>query len=277
MSNCSTIRNIFIFFFLALLSFQVQAEKVYIGSLSSPTLADLEKIINKDTIVFINLDETIITPKSNMFRYGSPYKNTLESIIAKSNNDPYLNSVINTFLNNRKMMLIENDWLKFIEELKQKSPMVIGLSKMNSGVYRSFKTPEDWKYKELESLGIKFTDKIADKDAFIVKSLKFPDAVFYKGILFTGIFTKSEAILAFLKMTELSPKVIIVIDSIESDVEQLELSFSRNFNGRYFVVSYLGAKNIQGKIDLKLIEFQYKQLMQKGKWLEDEEAVNILR
>lgn len=244
--------------------------------LGSPTIKEVEQLIDKDTLVLVNIDDTIITPKSDMFRSNSLHRGFIEQIAKRAKEQPYLNDALYTYFATRKVTLVEKDWPEFIEQMKAKTPWVFGFASMNSAVYKALKYPEDWKYKELSKLGVRFTGKVGEKEVFNIKTLDRMQAIFYKGIIFTGPLTKSETLEAFLSLLNTSPSKIVIFETRPSDIEQLERKFaSMRFD--LYIVKYLGVDLIEGKPDLELIKFQQQYLINQNKWLEDEQARQMMR
>ena len=57
----------------------------------------------------------------------------------------------------RKVILIDEEWVEVINKLKEKFP-VYGLTQMNTGAFGNIPSMQDWRYKELKELGTEFSD-----------------------------------------------------------------------------------------------------------------------
>ncbi len=98
---------------------------------------------------------------------------------------------------------------------------------------------------------------------------------FYKGIIFTGPYSKSHTLIEFLRITNV-PSKMLVISSINQEVKAIDRAL-RVFNMDYYSVHYLGAREVQGKPDEQLVKLQQQELIQNGKWLEDDAAKLLLQ
>ena len=123
----------------------------------------------------------------------------------------------------------------------------------------------------MTKLGIKFDSKINDKEIFTIETHKSKKSTFYKGIIFTGSFTKAQSLLDLIKVTNISPKKIIVFDDQKRNVDKID-KVLRVFDMDFFNVHYLAIKEIKAKIHPEIIKFQQHQLIKNGKWFEDDEA-----
>nr|WP_231555828.1 hypothetical protein [Rickettsia hoogstraalii] len=109
-----------------------------------------------DDVSFIDVDDTIIALKSKTFK-KPPYNKMIDRIKEnKSNYDNYEEIVSNWRLQ-RKVILIDEEWAEVINKLKAKFP-VYALTQMNTGEFGNILSTQDWRYKELKSLGIEFSD-----------------------------------------------------------------------------------------------------------------------
>lgn len=267
---------IFLLTFLISSTF-VKAEIIPTFSINSSTFKELINNIDSSTLVLINIDDTIIRPKSKMFLYqNSSYRAFIENLIVASKNDAFFNDPIKTWFTQRKIILVEPEWPEFIENLKKTGALVLGLSEMNIKIYDLIKEPENWRLSELNNLNIHFHDKINDQNIIKIDKLKNQLAVFHKGIIFTGPFSKGKTLIDFMRVTNITPRKIVIIDNRIDHLKQVEY-FLRKLDIDYYSIHYLAMTQIQDKQDDQVIKFQQKTLLKESKWLEDEEADQILK
>lgn len=114
----------------------------------------LNTVLNK-SIILIDIDDTIITPVSKAFR-TLPHNKMIDEIKKNKENYDNYEAIVSNWRLQRKAMLIDRDWPKLILKLKQESE-VYGLTKMDTGRFGNIESVEDWRYKELKSLGITFS------------------------------------------------------------------------------------------------------------------------
>ena len=165
--------------------------------------------LSAEPTVFIDVDDTIITPKSYSFR-SPPYNKLIDKI--KANHDKYDNyeEIISNWRLQRKIILIDEQWSDVINKLKEKYK-VFALTAMDMGPIGNIASMEQWRYNELSSYGINFTQNIS------FKNQDKANECFYKGIFMTGTKSKSKTIEPFL--SELSTKTLVMVDDRMSHID----------------------------------------------------------
>lgn len=245
-------------------------------SINSDITKDLIKLVDRSTVVLIDIDDTIITPKSKMFRYNSIHRSFIDTLAQQAKDKPFFYKAIGNWLSQRKIMLVEEDWANFIEQLKQTGALVFGFSKLLPATYKLLKEPEEWRYNELSHLGIHFTSSVNNQPLIKLANLDKQNALFYKGIIFTAPFAKSQVLVDFMRITKTLPRKIIIFSNRADEIKQIEDSF-KIFDLDLYSIYYLAAAQIAGKPDSAVVKFQQDTLINTGKWLEDEEAERLLR
>jgi hypothetical protein len=242
-------------------------------SVDSITIKNLDKLIDENTIVFIELDDVLVMPKSKMFYYGdNPYRLFIYELFSLSKTNPqYLNLIVKWY-QMRKLMLVEEGWKNFIENLKKRKIPVYALCTMPI----QMKNIEPKRLSELKELGISFTGKINDKDIMEIEKKEDHSSIFYHGIIFTGTSAKANVLLNFIKTTNISPKKIVVFGNSQEELQAIESNFYR-FRINFYSILYLGARKFVDVPDPNVIRLQQQMLFDQGKWLEDEEAEALLK
>jgi hypothetical protein len=120
-------------------------------------LTQLEAIDNAITI-FIDVDDTLITPRSKTFR-AAPYNKLIDEI--KANKHLYNNyeTIVSNWRLQRQSMLLDEAWPEVLQKLKQKFP-VFALTKMDVGSFGNIPSMEQWRYNELSSFRCRSQDLI---------------------------------------------------------------------------------------------------------------------
>ncbi|MCC8406045.1 MAG: DUF2608 domain-containing protein [Rickettsia endosymbiont of Ecitomorpha arachnoides] len=221
-----------------------------------------------DVSIFIDVDDTIITPKSKTFK-KPPYNKMIDRIKEnKSNYDNYEEIVSNWRLQ-RKVILIDEEWAEVINKLKAEFP-VYALTQMNTGEFGNILSMQDWRYKELKSLGIEFSD---NEELAACSSGQKDDAICYKGIFITGNHSKSGTLSKFSE--ELNASFIVFIDDREKHVEDVR-DYCKKNNIGFLGILFDGLKHLMGEPEPKLAAFQESYLIENAKWLEDDEAYKLM-
>jgi len=232
-------------------------------------MAQIETWADKDTIIFITLDNTLTIPNSLMFSYNSEANRTfIQNLASLGKQMPAYNKIIATWYQQRKIKLVEPQWAGLITRLKAKGATVYALCSMPIELVNI----EEKRYKELKDLGIILTSTVNQKEKLqIGKNSSWP-ARFYKGIIFTAEGGPSIALMEFLKITNISVKKMAIIGNIEYKLKELE-QILRTFDMEYYNILYLGARELATNPDPELIKFQQQELVNNGVWMEDAAAL----
>lgn len=269
----NSFRLSFVILLIFLLSNPVKGEIITTYSINSTTVKKINKLIDQDTIVFVELDDVLTRPQSKIFNYGdNPHRLFLTSMVALANdNSRYLNQIA-TWYTMRKIRLVEDGWQEFINSLKIRKIPVYGFCTMPI----QLQNIEQKRFLELKDLGITFTDKVNDKSVMEIAKKDGWSSKFYYGIIFTGPFTKAQTLLDFMKITNISPKKIIVFDKIDYDLKLIESAF-RRFRIDFYSILYWGARQFTEMPDENVVKLQQRMLLDQNKWLEDNEAEAFLK
>lgn len=241
-------------------------------SVNSSAIKNLESIVDNDTLVFIELDNNLVIPKSLMFSFGSnPYRMFIDNIITLAKKNPAYNDSAVKWYKERKIRLVEDDWINLIENIKEKGAKIYGIC----SVPIIFKGVEQKRHKELLELGVKFTQKVNKNHYFYLDREMNSYSIFYKGIIFNHFYGTADSMIKFFKKINFIPKKLIFIDHMGNNIEKIESIF-RVFDIDLYTIMYLGAHNIKGSPDHKIVKFQQKELILNKNWIEDENAEEII-
>ncbi|WP_341749326.1 DUF2608 domain-containing protein [Candidatus Tisiphia endosymbiont of Sialis lutaria] len=243
-------------------------------SIDSVTVKNLFEKINGSSLVLINIDDTIVTPKSNMFRYANPYGGFIEELVALKKYRSNIDEVIAKLLLQRQVMLVEANWSKFIDKLKSSGALVFGFTKINPAC-RRIENYEEWQYEQLSRLGIKFTDKVNNKEILKFDETDKKSPIFYKGIIFTDALNKAQALYEFMRITNILPDNIIIFENKRSELKHID-NFLKTVDLDYYGIEYLAATELKGTPQDNIVKVQQEILLKTGKWLEDDEAKQFI-
>jgi len=234
---------------------------------ATEVLKIIEQNAKKGATVFLDIDDTIIAPKSNSFRDGHHFIDEMKKHSADYGN---FVDMLSDWRLKRRTILIGEDWPKVILKLRN-DYAVYGLTKMDSGSFGKIASMEKWREKELRNLGIIFTQNDVAQNLRIDMYKMNP--TFYGGILFTGSASKSEALMAF--DSALSPTFVVLVDDRLEHLQDVE-EFCKNNDLEFLGIHFTGAKFLPGVYRPDIAEFQKKYLIEHSLWLEDDEAERLL-
>lgn len=225
--------------------------------------------------IFLDVDDTLITPQSLMFRpQGSP-----DFIDALKKRSPEISNFMNILGNwrlQRKVMLVDGKWPDYIALAMNKGAPVFGLTKMDTGRFGPMESVEDWRVEELKSQGIHLTSAVNEQEFIKLRVKGDHYSCFYKGVLFTSLFSKGELLHDFLDHTELTFKKIIFVDDRLDYLEDIERTcFEREID--FLGVHFHAVKGLQGIPDAQIMKLQQDYLLDNAQWLEDAEAALCLQ
>lgn len=230
--------------------------------------------VEEKAVVFVDVDDTLITPQSKLFRWTSPHRFLIDDLKKDREKYPNFEKIISHWRLTRKTMLISAGWPEFIQDLKKRSK-VYALTKMESGALGKIPSMEKWRHEELKSKGISFTPLFDDLKETLLQKEKtgLNPSSFYEGIFITGSFPKSVVIQSYLKVYK--PKKIIFIDDRVEYIQDVQQECQKH-NVPYLGIHFKGMERIDGTPDPKVAEIQRYSLFEKCQWLEDEEAEEML-
>ncbi|ADE29810.1 DUF2608 domain-containing protein [Rickettsia prowazekii] len=244
-------------------------------SVDSVTIQNLLPNVDEDTLVLINIDNTIITPKSKLFRYqDNAYINFTKYLYSLAANNASVNKTIAKLIVQRQMMLVESQWVDLINKMKNQGATVLGLQEITAPC-NLIENYERWLYTILYGLNINFTRKVNDKEVFRFNPSDAEAPIFYLGIIFTGNINKVNTLIEFLKIIPIPPKKIVIFANNKKDLENMDSYLSMVDIG-YYGIEYFGWQMLPGSPDNQIAELQQSTFLNTGQWLEDDTAAKML-
>ncbi|MCP5369945.1 MAG: DUF2608 domain-containing protein [Rickettsiaceae bacterium] len=245
-----------------LFSFQCYAGSKFLLAGSTSQVASYLEYLPKDIVIFVDIDNTIITPLSKTFR-STAHNKLIDEI--KQNKAKYKNyeAIISNWRLQRKVMLTDKDWPQILTDLKQRYD-VYGLTKIDTGKFGNIESMEMWRYLELKDLGIEFTTNNTIPEETIQGSS------FYRGIFITGENSKSATISHYAKYINLDN--IVVIDDRKEHLDDIE-KFCEANSIKFLGILFNGLEQYREEIDYNAAQFQKNYLIKNAKWLEDDEVI----
>ncbi len=219
--------------------------------------------LKEHSVVFCDVDDTLITPKSKTFR-APPYSQLIDWLktLKDTAHVDYID-IISAWREQRRVILLDQNWPKIIKDIEKICP-IYGLTKMDSGPFGRISSLEHWRYKELEGLGITFSPSPNITD---IPSL-------YQGILMTGPYKKSEAITRYKEfvLTKNTKTIVMIDDRMESLDDISEFCDNKGFH--FLGILFNGLQNFSDTVDPICANFQKNYLLIHKIWLEDDEVLD---
>ncbi len=229
---------------------------------SAEEVLELLAPLPQNATVFIDVDDTIITPASKTFR-APPYNKIIDRIKQNKDNYPNYEDIVSNWRLQRKASLIDPQWPIILQKLKE-CHSTYGLTKMDIGPFGNIPSMEEWRYQELATMSITFTPKQTCTRG--VSSI-------HKGIFFTGKSKKSETVALYLDIIETG--ALALVDDRLSHLEDLK-AFCSKQEIPFLGILYEGLTTLEGSPVPEIANLQEKCLIQNAYWMTDEEASKAL-
>lgn len=232
--------------------------------------------LNSKSLVLFDVDDVLIVPKDPIFRSHGKYRP--QSWV---NLDPQeKDNLTSIMLAGTEFILVETYTPSFIRSLQKNGVKTLGLTAARTGKYGVIEDTVEWRIDQLLQHKINFG---AFLGTFTFPDLVSPEAnppVFKRGILFLGDFSrgqkskKGDLLTVFLDKIQWSPeKVVFFDDKLDNLLSVEEAMKEKNipFHGYH----YMGTEALPGIFDAQVAEVQYKYVIEKKLWLDDQQATAV--
>lgn len=263
--------KLFLFIFacsLIFVPFQSQAKIV-----ETYNFGDIEAEVHENTIVFFDIDDTLINTKSMLgntawWRYFVAKSKKVD--LSHGNARSKINAIIQKIIVKVPMDLVDPYAADMVRKIQSKGIHVFGLTARC--ISPDYMPEADLgTHEHLQSVGIDFT--LTPPPKYIDDSTA---RFFSYGIIFTNYQKKGPYLKAFLNNLDFKPEKIVFIDdcpeqvkSVEKAAEEMGISFS---GFRYGKLDYF-----HEKFDPLVANIQLEQLIKNDRILSDEEALEIAK
>lgn len=238
---------------------------IHIAYTPHDVAACIQSYPHRTTTVFVDIDDTIITPKSHTFR-APPFNQMIDRI--KQHKDQYTNyhAIISHWRMQRMPMLVDESWPHILEHLKPYYA-VYALTHMDTGAFGSIPSMEAWRYNELKNLGITFSDSGPPQTQ--------QDASCQHGIIMTGRHSKAEALALFQNDLLKATQTLVMIDDRLAHLQDIG-TFCAQHDLQPVLIHYKGMERLTGTPNPAVAAWQEHHLIQHATWIEDEDAVRLM-
>lgn len=269
-------KNIVTSFIFAILFGCMQLFGTIIPAPDLEIFEDYLKNLDNGALVVIDVDDTLLMPNDHILTYsGLAY---LRQLMTKFPvNQEEANRLISIVMLESKVSLIDKKMFVLLDILKQKKIKVIALTAMLTGSIGLIENMEEWRIRQLASLGIDLGWSFPELGSIAFKNFgngeKSP--VFKHGILASSCYPKGQVLCAFLNHIQWTPSKILFIDDQIDCIQSVESELDKK-NIPHFSFHYTAVADLVHQINQKIADFQVDYLIYKGSWLSDEQAKNEL-
>jgi hypothetical protein len=222
-------------------------------------------VTNHDQIVSHSYkSDLVLTKKRILETYGSKKAADLFSII----------------LMQQQLDVVDPHIFDILSDIKKRDFKVIALTSGYTGKYGRIKSREDFRIHMLKEHGFDFSNSFPNIAPVIFKDIEALDPksppLYKSGVVFAARVSKGIVLEEFLEHAYFKPNNIIFVDNKRKNLLSVQ-EFCNSANIKFSGFEYLAVENRPKRpIDQNRVAMQFKILETNGKWLGDEEAVQVI-
>ena len=195
---------------------------------------------DQNTLVIFDIDSTLTTPSDQYLQRQTinNYKDTYENLTHKLTENQY-RIFLHLIIMDSPSMLVEQETPIIIKKLQNNNVKLIGFTGSKFGALGTLPSFPEWRYQELQRLGIDFIDIFPGKTIFTeFYDLKGEHIGIEKGIVYSGYKnTKGSLLKKVLEELKLYPKQIMFIDDKKNNLISV-LEASKSFLPKCQVIGF---------------------------------------
>lgn len=249
---------------------------------TSHTLTPIEaatEFLTPKSLVLIDIDDCIMTPSSVFFHANSNERRLIKQLEKqKSSFSPFTVSLESFYLN-AKYQLVHPKWPDIVNRYKELTPYVFLLSSKTPGSFVSIEKMELLVYNHLRKLKIEPNNLTINGQQYLKMNYTGVDdysSIYYQGIILHGDISPNLVAGDLMYLTNLLPDKILYISPQQKSLKEVQMLAKKrkiSFQG----IKYNGAYNREGVPNAKLIALQKRILLEKQRWLEDEQLIALIQ
>ncbi|AIK97072.1 DUF2608 domain-containing protein [Candidatus Odyssella acanthamoebae] len=232
-----------------------------------------------DTLFIFDVDYVLLIPQDRVFwPVGRDIALKLYNLLIDPLPKDLREKLISITLQQAKVQLMDEGLPFLFSQLLAKNRKFIALTACDVGQRGEIEKLEDWRCNQLKELGFIFDISFPQQQRIVLDQLPaqpYSYPVFQEGVIFSTNYPKGEALGAFLDLISFKPDLIIFIDDKIEHLQSVHKATKvRHINYRGF--HFRKAYSVEGSLDEKIVEMQYKHLLNNLRWLSDQEAKELL-
>lgn len=226
------------------------------------------KEADQQTLALFDIDMVILQPQDpafqmgNMKRFSPICKKVIRELPSEKIDLFFILSTLSS-----EPALINQEMPAFLEDLRKRQIPMMALTGNFTGKFDNIENMEEWKIKQLAKMDIHFSRQAPHEETIVfcdLPSYRQNYSTYTKGILFVNGSTcpKGEALIAFLKKTNRTPKKVIFIDDREDNLKSVEASLKQLDPAILFIgLHFTGAKDYPSTpITEQLFESRWREI-----------------
>lgn len=181
----------------------------------APIQISLDSATTKDLIVF-DVDNTLLVAEDKILRpCGAQLFLRQYETLSKMVSEEEASRFVSIILLNRAFRAVDEQMPELVRKLQERSVKVIALTALSSGRLGMISSLEEWRRKELLSLGFDFSEAFPKYNHIVFGDLLHEGSlpIYKDGILYsTRHYSKGEILQAFLRRVKWLPERVIFVD-----------------------------------------------------------------
>lgn len=237
------------------------------------------EFLTPKSIVLIDVEDCIITPSSNFFHANSNERRLINQMEKQQSSfSPYAISLESFYLN-ATYRLVDQKWPKIINKYKEQTPYVFLLSSKVPGDFLSIKKMEQLVYNHLLQLNIIPNNLTINGQQYLQMNytgVNDYNSIYYQGLILHGQISPNLVLGDLMYLNNLLPNKILYISTNKKPLKEVQILADKrkiDFQG----IQYHGVYNQDGIPNPKLISLQKRILLEKQRWLEDQQLVELIK
>jgi hypothetical protein len=243
------------------------------------SLNSLVETSTPNTLFIFDVDYVLLIPQDHVFwPSGRDIALKLYNLLIDPLPQDLREKLISLTLKQAKVRLMDEGLPHHFSQLVAKNRKFIALTACDVGQRGEIEKLEDWRCNQLKELGFLFNISFPQQERIVFNTLPaqpYSYPVFQDGVIFSTDYPKGDALGAFLDTTNFKPDLIIFVDDKIEHLQSVNKTAKlRNINYRGF--HFRKAYSTEIVIEEKIVEMQYKHLINNRRWLSDQEARELL-
>ncbi len=230
---------------------------------------------DRETLAIFDVDMVLLQPSAPAFQMANikRFSATCKRIMREIPQDKQM-LFLSLMTTKYGAVLLDDRLPEFLAHMTQRGIPAMALTASLTGGFGSIQKMENWRVECLRQLGIDFSRSMIHQTPIVfdeLASYRGNHCLYVDGVLFVNgnVVSKGEALVAFLKKTELWPSSIIFVDDREENLKSVETALQTIEKPiKYQGVHYTGAQRYPSKpISEEEFEAQWHQLASEAKAL----------
>jgi len=234
------------------------------------------KNLDTDTLVIFDVDHVLIMPTDEYSLNRNPYRRQLWQDLKLRSSEEEFKFLRSIAVSSAKWRLVDTNIMTVLSELKNKNIPTVALTSLATGKFGIIEKMEDLRIKELQSVGIDFTNLTPLHGELPINELKSMHGtpMLKAGIILTAEVDKAKVLEYILRQKNYYPKKVVFIDDQLNNLESLEKLCAKlkiKFEGFHYTAVSLMTTSV---VDEQLEKLRFEILEKEHRWLSYKELTS---